>query len=95
MTNEEAVALLKQTQISLARGTGKVLLAEALRLAISALERRKKGQWTEITDRTMDCCYRCSECGFIKDAYYLDIANFCPNCGADMRKGEKECLETK
>lgn len=38
MTKEEAVALLKQMQISLARGTGKVSQAEALGLAISALE---------------------------------------------------------
>lgn len=37
MTNEEAAALLKQTQISLARGNGKVLLAEALQMAIQAL----------------------------------------------------------
>ena len=85
MTNEEAAILLKQTQITLARGNGKVLLAEALRLAISVLEEHKRGKWNEITDRTMDCCYRCSECGFIRDAYFLEVTNFCPNCGADMR----------
>lgn len=56
----------------------------------SAPSERKRGEWKEITDRTMDCCYRCSECGFIRDAYFLEVTNFCPNCGADMREGEKE-----
>ena len=90
MTNEEAAGLLRRTQITLARGTGRVLLAEALGLAISALEERKSGEWKEITDKTMDCCYRCSECGFIRDAYFLEVTNFCPNCGADMRGIIKE-----
>ena len=31
-----------------------------------------------------DCCYRCSECQFLRDAYLLDIGNYCPNCGARM-----------
>jgi hypothetical protein len=48
MTNEETIALLKQMQISLARGTGKVLQAEALGLAISALEHESKGIWIPI-----------------------------------------------
>lgn len=59
----------------------------------SAQPERKKGEWIEITDRTMDCCYRCSECGFIRDAYFLEVTNFCPNCGADMRRGKaNECI---
>ena len=31
-----------------------------------------------------DCCYRCSECQFLRDTYLLDIGNYCPNCGAKM-----------
>ena len=31
-----------------------------------------------------DCCYRCSECQFLRDAYLLDIGNYCPKCGAKM-----------
>ena len=31
-----------------------------------------------------DCCYRCSECQFLRDAYLLDIGNYCPICGAKM-----------
>ena len=37
---------------------------------------------------------RCSVCGKYHTTpymYYFDNFNFCPNCGADMRK-EKECL---
>ena len=35
-----------------------------------------------------DCCYRCSECQFLRDAYLLDIGNYCPNCGAKMDGGD-------
>ena len=34
-----------------------------------------------------DCFYRCSECQFLRDAYLLDIGNYCPNCGAKMDGG--------
>ena len=34
-----------------------------------------------------DCCYRCSECQFLRDAYLLDIEKYCPNCGAKMNGG--------
>ena len=33
-----------------------------------------------------DCCYRCSECQFLRDAYLLDIGNYCPNCGARINE---------
>lgn len=36
-----------------------------------------------------DCCYECSECQFIRDAYLLDNGNFCPNCGAKMDGNSK------
>lgn len=54
---------------------------------VDAVE-RKRGEWKEITDRTMDCCYRCSKCGFIRDAYFLEAANFCPKCGTRMERSE-------
>lgn len=47
----------------------------------------KHGKWIEVD--VCDCCYRCSECGFIRDAYLLDIGNYCPQCGAKMDE-EKE-----
>lgn len=43
----------------------------------------RHGHWIE--ERSIgDCCYRCSECGFIRDAYLLEIENYCPQCGAKM-----------
>ena len=49
----------------------------------------RHGRWTP-TDYTGDCCYTCSECGFERDAYLLDIGNFCPNCGARMDENETD-----
>ena len=43
----------------------------------------RHGRWTP-ADQTGDCCYTCSECGFERDAYLLDVGNYCPNCGARM-----------
>jgi len=48
----------------------------------------RHGKWIEVD--VGDCCYRCSECGFIRDAYLLDIGNYCPKCGAKMDGGENE-----
>lgn len=40
-----------------------------------------RGKWLP-KNETGDCCYQCSDCGFVRDAYILDIGNFCPNCGS-------------
>jgi rubrerythrin len=40
------------------------------------------GEWVE--NKACDCCYVCSVCNFLRDAYLLDNGNFCPNCGARM-----------
>ena len=48
---------------------------------------RPQGKWIEQED-----CWQCSECG---DEYVLEVGvkpidarmHYCPNCGADMRKG--------
>lgn len=51
---------------------------------------RKKGEWIEKPYVTMEgyvdgLIYNCSKCG--KKATRYTISNYCPNCGADMRKG--------
>lgn len=56
---------------------------------VDAVE-RKRGRWiSDVAFYDEDGCpcfvLRCSECG---EAY--PESNFCPNCGADMRKGEEE-----
>lgn len=48
----------------------------------------RHGKWIEVD--VGDCCYRCSECGFIRDAYLLDVSNYCPKCGAKMDGGEEK-----
>lgn len=43
----------------------------------------RHGHWIE--EKSIgDCCYKCSKCGFIRDAYLLEIDNYCPWCGARM-----------
>ncbi len=88
MTNEEAAILLKQTQITLARSNGKVLLAEALRLAISALLEQKHGEWMCSSDCSEGICSVCHYKIYgspYQGRYFIVPYNFCPNCGADMR----------
>ena len=49
-------------------------------------EPRKKGKWKLRTDERFDIdYYKCSECGY-EPYRKMDISNFCPNCGADMRE---------
>ena len=47
----------------------------------------RHGRWIPAV-HVGDCCYRCSECQFLRDAYLLDIGNYCPNCGAKMDGGD-------
>lgn len=42
----------------------------------------RHGRWIEVD--VGDCCYSCSECGFPRDGYLLDVGNYCPKCGAKM-----------
>lgn len=41
-----------------------------------------KGEWVEFEQRALGHTYLCSVCQTI----HWGISNFCPNCGADMRK---------
>lgn len=50
----------------------------------------RHGQWMEIPEAEMFMCSECGEPGLsFDDVYIYDLkpANFCPHCGADMRKG--------
>ena len=71
---------------------GALTLKERLRRLLDSqptvdAEPVRHGRWIEVD--VGDCCYRCSECGFIRDAYLLDISNYCPKCGAKM-DGERK-----
>ena len=75
MTNKEAIEILTQTQIYLARRNGKKAFNEALLKAIAALNERPQGEWIN---------NECSLCG----RYENYPENFCATCGADMRQEE-------
>lgn len=45
------------------------------------------GEWIEKPE-IGDCCYICSECGFVRNVYILDVGIFCPNYGAKMKNEE-------
>ena len=71
--------------------TESVVYAEQIDKAptVDAVE-RKRGRWISdlafYDDEGCPCIVlRCSECG---EPY--PKSNFCPNCGAEMRKGEEE-----
>ena len=49
-------------------------------------EPRKKGEWIDKSDDIDGAWNYCSVC--MEQA--IDLYDFCPNCGADMREGEKE-----
>lgn len=51
---------------------------------------RKKGEWLFNPSEAIEMMFtkpKCSECGFES----ADGGNYCPNCGADMRKEVKSC----
>ena len=58
----------------------KEILEEVLTQLPSAQPERKKGRWIDMDDHVM-----CSCCGA---THYGSDKNFCPNCGADMRRNE-------
>ena len=99
MKIEDAIKTLKE----LRRETNDPWYEEVYNMAIKALEAtpsadRPQGQWIDKgwkgdwqfeTDGRGNCWYEyeCSECGYIKRG---GKSNYCPNCGADMRKREDQ-----
>lgn len=91
MTKEEAITALSDRN-NLLWGMSKEeqkYYSEALDMAISALS-ENKGDWVEVTtfqdEYVREYHYECSIC---HSRHGVAVSsNFCPNCGADMRKGE-------
>lgn len=94
LSNEEAINHLKYLKVD-----SHIAKAEALDLAIKALEERPKGKW--IAREDMDYLdenkvthnhFMCDKCGLVHDFIDGHTAqyNFCPNCGADMKSNERE-----
>ena len=76
-----------------------ILYVEAISMAINALEEkamdlpvgeRQRGEWKQITalDGQYYCYHKCTNCGQTIESGFDNppIFNFCPQCGADMRK---------
>lgn len=51
----------------------------------------ERGEWEEINDGIAETVYRCTVCNeeFYFESGVTIYANFCPNCGADMRKEDE------
>ena len=49
---------------------------------VSEIIKRKKGKWM-----VTPIYIKCSECG---ESFMLIPQNYCPNCGAQMERGEQE-----
>ena len=47
---------------------------------------RKKGKWIDKSDDIDGAWNYCSVCG----EQAIDLYDFCPNCGADMREGDSD-----
>lgn len=59
-------------------------LCEGIKALPSVQPERKKGKWTN--ENGADGWNRCSVC----DELAIDLFDFCPNCGADMRGAEDD-----
>lgn len=73
-----------------------VLSAEEIISLIPSAQERKKGEW--VKEDLSDCLtpggnsiYHCSECDHTEGPWpHPRLSNFCPNCGAEMEKGESD-----
>ena len=92
MSNEEVIEVLKGIVFNgFDRTTRKE--RQALHIAIKALKERPQGEW--LINRVA-FHLTCPFCGCNLRALKSEVFegdfdyNFCPNCGADMRKGRAE-----
>ena len=54
---------------------------------------RMKGRWERHYSRPnvyADLCWHCSNCGYASNDSWANKWKYCPNCGAEMQKGEDD-----
>lgn len=87
MTREEAIIDLNAIKFILDNDQYTDEIEEALDTAIFALQQPepKKGRWIDKSNGIEGAWNYCSVCG----EQAIDLYDFCPNCGADMR-GEQD-----
>ena len=79
MTNKDAIERLNLMQERCCNGYD----AEAINCAIKALEERPQGEWITHYEAAVGFSWlTCSRCLYRSPCIY----NFCPDCGAKMRK---------
>ena len=85
---EKLIALLTESKILCDYcgdyGASYCIQAIADHLLANGVVVREKGEW--VYDHW--CEFKCSKCGALSKTEPRGEENFCPNCGADMRKGE-------
>lgn len=84
MTNKEAIEIFKNILSDNWCGFASVNIAEALDLAIKALEEKPQGEWIIVKDEKYGDNVKCPFCG--KELAGTDL-NFCCKCGAQMKGG--------
>lgn len=96
MTNDEAIGVLEDVRDAICEnipGNHPELdeLREAVQMAVDSLHERKKGKWIQSEEKEgLEFTFyeiHCSECGVLRKIGWTG-ANYCPNCGADMRGGD-------
>ena len=103
MEKNEALEILKKKVMPCLGNSG---WSTAVQMAIEALQaepERKKGEWKFEHQRTTKAMFSdtkvtCNKCGYRKSRADGEILNYCPNCGADMRKpklqyGDEDTLQ--
>lgn len=86
---EKAIEAMKKAPVAF-MGTLNALMDLIEDIPAADVREVKRGKWIIETSRTY-FEVRCSECGIksyvhIEDEDTISYANFCPNCGADMRE---------
>lgn len=85
MTRQEAIKYIKSRCIGSTEERDGTQWSEAMWTAIEALSaERPTGMWKQV-DLLADRL--CSVCGYGVWDSEAEEYNYCPNCGADMRKG--------
>lgn len=93
MDRKEAIEILKRNKPTSDPRRCGTELCEAVDMAIEALQEpeRKKGQWEDFDYDNSYLCTSCGEIWTLNDGTPEENnMNYCPNCGADMRKNEEE-----
>ena len=86
MDRMEAIRLLAINKSNNPYKLENVRFKQALEMAMESLvDFRAKGEWKMVKAGL----FRCSNCQ-LEQYFTFEKHNFCPNCGSDMREGEKE-----